>query len=462
MKRIFLLLLLIFVAILHADQVKRKKIVITGFDNPKAAQSLCTELSEDYYIKTVSRDYGLDLAVEELNVGYMIVLRGFDNEELLNVIINKLKKQYPKAYMKKYYVDTPGLPKYALGPMPKKNAQVKPVADPEPPVVQNVVETPVKKVAEKIRVVEKKVEAEKPKDYSQYLRKNAVAEEEKNPLYFFVIVGVILFSLVVFIMLKRRRKDDSPDNLDSILLHEITSEVPSQSGGSYEALKVDIHSHLIAGIDDGSQSIEESVRLVQRLKSLGYTKLITTPHIMMHRYPNSTESILKGFKELKIALLKNQITIEIEVASEYYLDEHLMELVEKRDILTFGDNYLLFEMSYVNHPVDFEAMISKMTEAGYKPVLAHPERYLYLGNNFSKYVTLRVLGVYFQVNINSLGGYYSPEVQKNAQRLVNEGMVSFLGSDTHKLRHLETLELVLDSEEYHDVFRKNIILNNTL
>lgn len=305
-------------------------------------------------------------------------------------------------------------------------------------------------------------ERAKVKDYSQYLRKNAPVEKEQDSLYLFVIAGIVLSALLVFILLKWRRKGEATDDLDRILLDDSTVEESPGENKSYEPLTVDIHSHLIAGIDDGSQSLEESLRLIKRLKGLGYTKLITTPHTMMHRYANSTESILRGLKELKIALLKNQINIDIEVASEYYLDEHLMALVDQRDILTFGDNYLLFEMSYVTHPVDYKAMITKMIEAGYKPVLAHPERYLYLGNHFSKYVTLRVLGVYFQVNINSIGGYYSPEVQRNARRLIDEGMVSFLGSDTHKMRHLETLELVLGSDEYRDVFRKNIILNNTL
>jgi len=454
MKRIFLLLLLIFTVMLHADGVKRKKIIITGFDNAKEAKALYAKLSKDYYIKTVSRDYALDFAVEKLKIGHMIVLRGFRNEALLSVIINKLQERFPRAYIKKYYVDKPGLSKYALGPMPKKNAHKKPLVDQKPVVVQKPVE---KKVKPKVLKERAKV-----KDYSQYLRKNAPVEKEQDSLYLFVIAGVALSALLMFILLKWRRKSEATDDLDHIILDQSTVEESPGDNKSYEPLTVDIHSHLIAGIDDGSQSLEESLRLIKRLKSLGYTKLIITPHTMIHRYANSTESILKGFKELKIALLKNQINIDIEAASEYYLDEHLMALVDQRDILTFGDNYLLFEMSYVTHPVDYKAMITKMIEAGYKPVLAHPERYLYLGNNFSKYVTLRVLGVYFQVNINSIGGYYSPEVQRNARRLIDEGMVSFLGSDTHRMRHLETLELVLGSDEYRDVFRKNIILNYTL
>lgn len=285
------------------------------------------------------------------------------------------------------------------------------------------------------------VTAEEPIDYSQYLRKNIKVEEkkEKSPLPLFVIGGFLLLVIIALVVLKRRRND-----------------------GEVEALVVDLHSHLIPGIDDGAQTLEESLQLVRGLKSLGYTKLITTPHTMMHLYPNSTESITQGLKVLKSALLKNRIVMDIDVASEYFLDEHLMKLIEKGDILTFGDNYLLFEMSYVIHPVNYIEMIKKMIAAGYKPVLAHPERYLYMGNDFSKYVSLRAMGVYLQLNINSIGGFYSSEVQRNALRLIDEGMISFLGSDAHRLRHLESLVRVKQSSAYRELFKKNIILNNTL
>jgi len=189
---------------------------------------------------------------------------------------------------------------------------------------------------------------------------------------------------------------------------------------------VDIHSHLIPAVDDGAQNTKESLSLIKRFKKLGYTKLITTPHTMMHRYPNTTQSITEGLGILKKALQENDIEMDIEVASEYFLDEHLMELIAKKDILTFGDNYLLFEMSYISHPVNYEAMIQIMIDAGYKPVLAHPERYIYLGKNFSKYHYLRSLGVYFQLNVNSLGGYYSKEVKDIALKLIDEGMINFL------------------------------------
>lgn len=227
-------------------------------------------------------------------------------------------------------------------------------------------------------------------------------------------------------------------------------------------LDVDIHSHLIPGIDDGSKSMEDSITMITRLKDLGYKKLITTPHTMRHRYPNSANTILDGLFAVREELAKRKIDILIEVASEYYLDEHFMTLLNDRDILTFNGNGLLFEMSYVMAPTDLRGMVLKMYESGYQPVLAHPERYIFMHKDFSKYEALKEMGVLFQLNINSLAGYYSKEVKKVAEELSNRGMVDFVGSDTHKMGQLERLENMLTSPLLHDVYKNNTILNHTL
>jgi protein-tyrosine phosphatase len=225
---------------------------------------------------------------------------------------------------------------------------------------------------------------------------------------------------------------------------------------------VDLHSHLIPGIDDGSKSMEESIALISRMKELGYKKLITTPHTMSHRYPNSSNIILDGLFAVREELSKRKIDIRLEVASEYYLDEHFISLLNKKDILTFNGNYLLFEMSYVMSPANLNGMVFRMFDAGYQPVLAHPERYVFMHQDFSRYESLKDMGVLFQMNINSLGGYYSKEVKKVAEKLSDSGMINFVGSDTHKMSHLERLEKNLKSTLLQDVFANNTILNNTL
>ncbi len=227
-------------------------------------------------------------------------------------------------------------------------------------------------------------------------------------------------------------------------------------------ITTDIHSHLIPGIDDGSKSMDESIEMIESFVSQGYTKLITTPHIMSHRYPNSRAILEEGLVTLKDELQKRDIKIEVEVASEYYLDETVMALVEQRDIMTFGDNYMLFEMSYVQPLHHLEEMIFEIKVAGYTPVLAHPERYVYMHNDFNKYLRLKEKGVLLQVNIPSLGGYYSKPIQKVAKKIAEAGLIDFLGSDAHKVRHLHALEQVKAHKAYAKVFENNTILNNTL
>jgi len=225
---------------------------------------------------------------------------------------------------------------------------------------------------------------------------------------------------------------------------------------------VDIHSHLIPGIDDGSKSMEESVELVKTFHSLGFKKLITTPHTMSHRYPNTSEIILNGLRELQAELKRQEIDIIIEAASEYYLDGHFLELLQQKELLTFGDNYLLFEMSYVQKPVNLEGIVKKMKALGYKPVLAHPERYMFMHHDFALYERLKKQGVLFQVNLNSFDGYYSKAVQKVAFKLLEKGYIDFIGSDAHKKNHLEHFSKNLSSSTVEKIFKHNAIRNEEL
>lgn len=227
-------------------------------------------------------------------------------------------------------------------------------------------------------------------------------------------------------------------------------------------LIVDIHSHMIPGIDDGSKSMKESVAMVRQLHALGYKKVITTPHIMSHRYPNSSKIILDGLAKLREELSRQGVDIVVEAAAEYYLDEHLRSLVAKKEILTFGKNCLLFELSYNVKPINLERWIALMQEAGYQPVLAHPERYQYMRRDFNIYQQLKDMGVYLQVNINSLNGFYAPEAKQTALKLANKGMIDFLGSDAHAIRHLQALSKTVKTELFAKIVQTNKIKNNTL
>jgi len=227
-------------------------------------------------------------------------------------------------------------------------------------------------------------------------------------------------------------------------------------------LEVDLHSHLIPGIDDGAQSMDESLALLHALQNIGYKKVITTPHIMFDVYRNNRDIIMGGLETLRKAAENDGITLAIEAAAEYYLDDGFLDLLAEGNMLTFAGDHLLFETSYVAKPMQMEEMIFEIGSAGYTPVMAHPERYRYVKDPEKEYGRLKELGVMMQVNLNSFGGHYGQAAYEKAQYLNQNGMIDLLGSDTHNLKHTQTLEKVISSETYSEIFSKNTILNNTL
>jgi len=199
-------------------------------------------------------------------------------------------------------------------------------------------------------------------------------------------------------------------------------------------LGVDIHSHLIPGIDDGVTSLENSLEVILLLQDAGYKKVITTPHIISDTYKNTPDIILSGLKNLTDYLEQKGSKMKVEAAAEYYLDTWLINEVNTGNpLLTFGDKFFLFEMNYVTEPYQLNDFIFSLTTKGYKPVLAHPERYQFM--TLEKAEDLRYRGVLLQINILSLIGFYSRPVQLMAHKLIDKGLIDFLGSDSHGLKH---------------------------
>jgi tyrosine-protein phosphatase YwqE len=227
-------------------------------------------------------------------------------------------------------------------------------------------------------------------------------------------------------------------------------------------LKTDIHSHFIPGIDDGSRSMEESLRLLKGMEALGYEKVITTPHIMFDAYKNTPKIIKEGLSALRTAAKSEGIKIEIEAAAEYYLDEGFYDHLHSSDVMSIGGKYLLFETSYVSKPLQLEEMIFEIGAAGYTPLMAHPERYRYIKEPLKEYGRLKELGVMFQVNLNSLIGHYGRSAHYLADFLNKEGMIDFLGSDVHHKKQVETLTDVFCSDAYISLFQNNTIRNEEL
>lgn len=198
---------------------------------------------------------------------------------------------------------------------------------------------------------------------------------------------------------------------------------------------VDIHSHLLPGIDDGSKDEADTLTLVNQLKEYGFTQFVTTPHVLTGVWNNTREGIL-GKEETTRAFLKGQgIGNPFKAAAEYLIDDVFLKRIKEEPLLTVKDNHVLVEMSYLNAPAQLYDALFQMQLEGYTPIMAHPERYVFNHNNPEEYNKLKRAGCKFQVNLLSVTGYYGKPVFEMAQKLLNDGMIDFAGSDAHHERH---------------------------
>ena len=201
--------------------------------------------------------------------------------------------------------------------------------------------------------------------------------------------------------------------------------------------------------------------MLAKFESLGYKKVVTTPHIMTDSFPNNPEIILSGLEKVKNEIKKVGIEIEIEAAAEYYFDETLMPKIKNKELLTFGDNYVLVEFAFHSPPQFLDQLFFELKTHGYRPVIAHFERYLYYLGKIDKAEKWRSEGINIQINLNSLFGQYGPEVQKQAEKLIDEGQFDFVGTDCHRIEHLMILEKNLSSPYLHKIGKyliKNMVL----
>jgi protein-tyrosine phosphatase len=225
---------------------------------------------------------------------------------------------------------------------------------------------------------------------------------------------------------------------------------------------VDFHSHLIPGIDDGSKSIEESMEIITFFQSLGVRKMITTPHISIDYYQNQHNDILERFQILKDAISSAGIKMELGVAAEYMIDDGFRTLMNNGGLLTFGNNYLLVELSSFSEHPDFSPLIFDLQSSGYNVILAHPERYSFMQTNKEMYTKLKERDVIFQLNCLSLTNVYSAEVNKTAKWLIENKMIDFIGSDVHHASQKHLFQKALTSKLFDKLKETGTIRNNGL
>lgn len=227
-------------------------------------------------------------------------------------------------------------------------------------------------------------------------------------------------------------------------------------------LGVDVHSHFIPGIDDGAKDLEDSLNLLAEFEALGYKKVITTPHVMSDYYRNTPEIILSGLDKVREAKEKRGLKIEIDAAAEYNLDADFEPKIEAGELLTFGDNYVLFELPFLAEPPMTNDIIWKLQTKGYKPVLAHVERYGFWHNQWEKIEALKDRGVYIQLNINSLTGHYGPDVKRIGEKLIDHDLVDLVGSDCHNLNHVGLMQRARCKPYLHKVIQSEKLINKKL
>lgn len=230
----------------------------------------------------------------------------------------------------------------------------------------------------------------------------------------------------------------------------------------FRLLGTDMHSHLIPSIDDGSQSMDETIAMLAKFESLGYKKVITTPHVYGDVYKNTPEIILGGLKNVRETAKSLGLTIEVEAAAEYYCDEYFMEVIKKGELLPISEKYVLMEFPFLSEINNWKEFVFSVQSAGFFPIIAHFERYVYWHGSVEKAKELRDLGAKIQLNINSLTGHYGPDVKKQGERLIDNQLLDFIATDCHRIQHLMLMEAHATLPYLHKAIETNELLNGTL
>lgn len=220
----------------------------------------------------------------------------------------------------------------------------------------------------------------------------------------------------------------------------------------------DVHCHIVPGVDDGSPDADTSSRLVAAMYEMGIRHIVATPHVTQSTFENDASTLAEPVQRLKDVLKRDGVSVRIDQSAEYRIDELLQKHIEQGDLMPFPDNYLLIENSFIQEPWNLEQLVFDLQVRGFKPILAHPERYLYYHARGNRYEELH-RNLLFQINLLSLAGYYGKQEKKMAESLAKAGMVDFVGTDLHGWRHVECLREYLassDARHHRDLLASKI------
>lgn len=227
----------------------------------------------------------------------------------------------------------------------------------------------------------------------------------------------------------------------------------------------DIHCHILPGIDDGAPDADYGAELVMRMSAWGLSRIIATPHVVGEVYENTPESISAALTRLQESMHAKGIPTTVQSAAEHRLDDLFSRNIIADTLISHPGKHVLIENSFMQEARDIDSIVIRLTNRGYIPVMAHPERFVYYHSaNLKRYFELHRLGVRFQVNLLSIAGRYGSEPRHVAERLIEAGIVDFFGTDVHRHEHCDAIEAFLSSRNYDkllNAIKKRPCLNDT-
>ncbi|MCR9010668.1 tyrosine-protein phosphatase [Gabonibacter chumensis] len=210
----------------------------------------------------------------------------------------------------------------------------------------------------------------------------------------------------------------------------------------------DLHSHILPGLDDGVKTVEESVEIVKRMLELGVKRFTFTPHIAYPLLMNGPVNVGKKLEALRERLRQEDIVLNADAGAEYRVGRYMFDLIGQKQIMASGEGRVLLEHGFLAPSLYFEELLFQLQTEGFEPVLAHPERYRFYGEDIEKACReLKGKGCRVQVNLLSFSGYYGKEARKGAYVLLKRGLIDYLSGDIHSLPQVELLEDFLKSKE---------------
>ena len=225
---------------------------------------------------------------------------------------------------------------------------------------------------------------------------------------------------------------------------------------------VDIHSHVLPGIDDGAKSIDDTISLLSQMKEMGFETVITTPHIITNIWNNTESSIRDKHIETSNLVSETIVATNFKAAAEYMIDSFFLKRLSSEKLLTIKDNYILIEMSYLSPPIQLYDILFEIQLAGYQPILAHPERYLFYHNDFKEYEKIKNSGCLFQLNLLATVGYYGEKTAQISDKLLQNDFYDFVGSDIHHQNHVKAFSRkvnVKNVTQLESVIQKNLFFS---